>query len=210
MQASSFSMVLMGGDLGLTLFNQLLPTSQKEMLKRARFGSPTIFASQMQLAASLLSASGHVGLGLFLHAQSVYFGVMIRQWMQKRTRDRLVEIVSWLSLGLFFASSFLQYAPSQRVLLQVELYKTSLKSAFTGLHNYSFRSIFLKHACLRGLVLLEGSLTELLKWPALVMKQVKQVWAQAALQWACVLTVKGMFLFLTLRGQRRSPPCRSS
>ena len=104
----------MGGDLGLKLFNQLLPTKQKQMLKKAKYGSPAVFASQMQLTGSLLSASGHVGLGMFLHAQSVYFGVMIRNWIEKRTRDRIVEIISWLTLGLFFASAFIQYVPSPR------------------------------------------------------------------------------------------------
>lgn len=102
----------MGGDLGLKLFNQLLPTQQKRMLMKAKYGSPTVFASQMQLTGSLLSAGGHVGLGMFLHAQSVYFGVMIRRWIQKRTADRVREILSWVTLGLFFATSFIQYAPS--------------------------------------------------------------------------------------------------
>ena len=107
-QASSFGMVLMGGDVGLNLFNQMLPTKQKRMLKKAKYGSSTVFASQMQLTGSLLSASGHIGLGIFLHAQSVYFGVMIRRWIQKRSEDRVREIISWLTLGMYFASSFIQ------------------------------------------------------------------------------------------------------
>ncbi|CDJ32979.1 uncharacterized protein EMH_0049690 [Eimeria mitis] len=106
--ASSFGMVLMGGDVGLRLFNQMLPTTQKRMLKKAKYGSPTVFTSQMQLTGSLLSASGHSGLGMFLHAQSVYFGLMIKKWVQKRTEDRIREIISWLTLGLFFASSLVQ------------------------------------------------------------------------------------------------------
>lgn len=108
MQASSFGMVLMGGDLGLRLFDQMLPKKQKMMLKKAQYGSPTVFTSQMQLTGSLLSASGHVGLGMFLHTQSVYFGLMVKQWIQKRTQDRIREIISLLTLGLFFASSFIQ------------------------------------------------------------------------------------------------------
>lgn len=93
--------------MGLKLFNQLLPTKQKRMLKKAKYGSPTVFTSQMQLTGSLLSASGKPGLGMFLHAQAVYFGVMISRWIKKRTSDRIREILSWLSLGLFFASSFI-------------------------------------------------------------------------------------------------------
>lgn len=107
-QASSFGMVMMGGDMGLKLFNELLPTDQKRMLKKAKYGSPTVFTSQMQLTGSLLSASGHSGLGMFLHAQSVYFGVMIKKWIQKRKEDRIREIISWLTLGMFFAASFVQ------------------------------------------------------------------------------------------------------
>ncbi|CDI87492.1 hypothetical protein, conserved [Eimeria praecox] len=106
--ASSFGMVLMGGDIGLRLFDQMLPSKHKRMLKKAQYGSPTVFTSQMQLTGSLLSASGHYGLGMFLHAQSVYFGLMIKQWINKRTEDRIREIISWLTLGLFFASSLIQ------------------------------------------------------------------------------------------------------
>ncbi|KAL8429362.1 hypothetical protein Efla_001200 [Eimeria flavescens] len=107
-QASSFGMILMGSDIGLQLFNQLLPGDQRKMLMRSKYGSAAVFTSQTQLTGSLLSASGHPGLGTFLHAQAVYFGVMIRRWIGKRASDRVREILSWLSLGLFFASSFIQ------------------------------------------------------------------------------------------------------
>ncbi|XP_026193458.1 uncharacterized protein LOC34619752 [Cyclospora cayetanensis] len=108
--ANSFAMILRGDDFGIKLFSQLLPKSQKDMLKRAKYGSPTVFTSQMQLTGSLLSASGHAGLGIFLHAQAAYFGEMIRKWIVARQQDRKREIISWLTLGAFFASSFIQVA----------------------------------------------------------------------------------------------------
>ncbi|KAL8275553.1 hypothetical protein Esti_000504 [Eimeria stiedai] len=107
-QASSFGVILMGSDIGLQLFNQMLPSNQRKMLMRAKYGSASVFTSQTQLTGSLLSASGHAGLGMFLHAQSVYFGVMIKKWIDKRASDRIREILSWLTLGLFFATSFIQ------------------------------------------------------------------------------------------------------
>ncbi|OEH75875.1 hypothetical protein cyc_02987 [Cyclospora cayetanensis] len=109
-RANSFAMILRGDDFGIKLFSQLLPKSQKDMLKRAKYGSPTVFTSQMQLTGSLLSASGHAGLGIFLHAQAAYFGEMIRKWIVARQQDRKREIISWLTLGAFFASSFIQVA----------------------------------------------------------------------------------------------------
>lgn len=98
----------MGGDLGLKLYDEMLPTEQKRMLKIARYGSPTVFTSQMELTGNLLSASGREGVGMFLSAQAVYFGAMIRKWISKRTSDRVREILSLAALGLFFASAFTQ------------------------------------------------------------------------------------------------------
>ena len=82
--------------------------------KEGKYGSPAVFASQMQLIDSLLSASGHGGLGMFLHAHSVNFGAMICNWIEKHTRVRIMGIFSRLTLGLPFASAFIQYVPSPR------------------------------------------------------------------------------------------------
>ncbi|CDJ50105.1 hypothetical protein, conserved [Eimeria brunetti] len=60
------------------------------------------------IVLELIHRKSFTWLGMFLHAQSVYFGLMIQQWIQKRTEDRVREIISWLSLGLFFASSLVQ------------------------------------------------------------------------------------------------------
>lgn len=99
---NSFRMVFLGSDLPLKLYDQLIPPEQKQMLKRARFGVATLFSYQTMLTGRLYTKQRRPMLGTYLFNQGPYFGDMIVRWQRKRKIDRIIEIVSWLTLGLFF------------------------------------------------------------------------------------------------------------
>lgn len=102
LSVNSFRMVFMGSDLPLKLYDQLIPANQKQMLKRSRYGVATLFAYQTMLTGRLYMKQRSPMLGNYLFNQGPYFGDMIVRWQKKRKMDRIIEIISWLTLGLFF------------------------------------------------------------------------------------------------------------
>ncbi|PHJ25224.1 cytoadherence-linked asexual protein [Cystoisospora suis] len=102
LSVNSFRMVFLGSDLPLKLYDQLIPADQKQMLKRARYGVATLFAYQTMFTGRLYMKQRSPMLGNYLFNQGPYFGDMIVRWQKKRKMDRLIEIISWLTLGLFF------------------------------------------------------------------------------------------------------------
>lgn len=108
LQANSLRMVINGGDIGLTVFDNMLSPTQKRMLKSVRYGAGIMFAHNMQLAGNVYKELGYRSYGNFIVAQSPYFGQMVKRWLKKRQTDRVREIFGWLSLALFFTGAVIQ------------------------------------------------------------------------------------------------------
>ncbi|KFH03324.1 cytoadherence-linked asexual protein [Toxoplasma gondii VAND] len=130
---NSFRMIFMGSDMPLKLYDQLIPNEQKRMLKRAKFGVSTMFAYQTLLTGRLYEAQNLPNLGMFLQAQGPYFGPMIVRWQQRRRTDRLIEIVSWLTLGAFcFAAVGAAMQQTTQVVEQIVQNQSSLAPELSG------------------------------------------------------------------------------
>lgn len=104
-QANSFRMVACGGDIGLTIFDNMLSRPQKKMLKSVKYGTGLMFAHNVQLAGKIYTELGYRSLGNFVVAQAPFLGQMVTKWIKKRQTDRVGEIFGWISLALFFGGA---------------------------------------------------------------------------------------------------------
>lgn len=104
-QANSFRMITQGGDLGLFMFDRLLTRDQKGMLKRVKFGQANMACYNMFLSGRIYKTLGFEAVGSFVTAQAPFFGLQLEQWIEKRRKDRIVEIASYIVL-IFFLASF--------------------------------------------------------------------------------------------------------
>ncbi|KAL8451669.1 hypothetical protein Emed_001831 [Eimeria media] len=109
LQSNSMRMVIVGGDLGYTVFDKVLSRDQKRMLKNVRFGTGIMFAHNMLLAGKVHTELGYVSYGNFITAQSPFLGKVVVDWLEKRRNDRVREILGWISLALFFAGTIIEY-----------------------------------------------------------------------------------------------------
>ncbi|KAL8432270.1 hypothetical protein ACSSS7_004730 [Eimeria intestinalis] len=105
LQSNSMRMVIVGGDLGFTVFDKVLSRDQKRMLKNVRFGTGIMFSHNMLLAGRVHAELGYVSYGNFITAQSPFLGKVVIDWLEKRRKDRVREILGWISLALFFAGA---------------------------------------------------------------------------------------------------------
>ncbi|CDI75997.1 hypothetical protein, conserved [Eimeria praecox] len=119
LQINSFRMVVLGGDLSLTLLDNLLPPNQKKLLKRLKFGAATVFTYHTYLSAQVYRHLGYPSFGNFLSAQAPFFGVMLNRWIEKRKADRAGEIVGWIGLALFFVTAVVGVANQLNALAEV-------------------------------------------------------------------------------------------
>ncbi|CBZ49652.1 unnamed protein product, partial [Neospora caninum Liverpool] len=130
---NSFRTVFLGSDMPLKLYDQLIPRDQKQMLKRAKYGVATMFAYQTVMTGRLYSAQSLPNLGMFLKAQGPYFGHMIVRWQRSRRDQRIVEILSWITLALFcFAAVGVAMQQTTQVVEQVAQNQSSLAPELTG------------------------------------------------------------------------------
>lgn len=105
LQANSFRMVISGGDIGLKLFDSMIPRYQKRMLKSVRYGTAIMFSHNAQLAGKVFAEQGYRSYGNFITAQAPFLGNMVTAWIQKRQKDRVSEILGWIGLATFFVAS---------------------------------------------------------------------------------------------------------
>ncbi|KAL8453720.1 hypothetical protein Emag_001703 [Eimeria magna] len=68
LQSNSMRMVIVGGDLGFTVFDKVLSRDQKRMLKSVRFGTGIMFAHNMLLAGKVHAELGYVSVANQLNA----------------------------------------------------------------------------------------------------------------------------------------------
>ncbi|KAL8453585.1 hypothetical protein Emag_001804 [Eimeria magna] len=88
-------------------FDNLLDKGSKENIKRMKFGGGTWFAYSLLLAGRVNTAMGMPNLGTTLAFQAPYYGNFIIRWIKERREARKKAIFAMLTLGFFFAYTFL-------------------------------------------------------------------------------------------------------
>ncbi|KAL8274826.1 hypothetical protein Esti_001232 [Eimeria stiedai] len=88
-------------------FDNLLDKGSKENIKRMKFGGGTWFAYSLLLAGRVNTAMGMPNLGTTLAFQAPYYGNFILRWIKERREARKKAIFAMLTLGFFFAYTFL-------------------------------------------------------------------------------------------------------
>ncbi|KAL8425205.1 hypothetical protein Efla_004280 [Eimeria flavescens] len=88
-------------------FDNLLDKGSKENIKRMKYGGGTWFAYSLLLAGRINTAMGMPNLGTTLAFQAPYYGNFILRWLKERREARKKAIMSMLTLGFFFAYTFL-------------------------------------------------------------------------------------------------------
>ncbi|KAL8445732.1 hypothetical protein Emed_005414 [Eimeria media] len=88
-------------------FDNLLDKGSKENIKRMKFGGGTWFAYSLLLAGRVNTAMGMPNLGTTLAFQAPYYGNFITRWIKERREARKKAIFAMLTLGFFFAYTFL-------------------------------------------------------------------------------------------------------
>ncbi|KAL8434678.1 hypothetical protein ACSSS7_002995 [Eimeria intestinalis] len=88
-------------------FDNLLDKGSKDNIKRMKYGGGTWFAYSLLLAGRVNTAMGMPNLGTTLAFQAPYYGNFILRWIKERREARKKAIFAMLTLGFFFAYTFL-------------------------------------------------------------------------------------------------------
>ncbi|XP_022587366.2 rhoptry neck protein 2 [Cyclospora cayetanensis] len=91
-------------------FDNMLDKGSKDNIKRMKHGGGTWFAYSLLLAGRIQTAMGMPNLGTTLIYQAPYYGNFILKWIEERRKSRKKAIFAMMTLGFFFAYTFLSVA----------------------------------------------------------------------------------------------------
>lgn len=96
-----------GLNLQTDYFDNLLDKGSKDNIKRMKYGGGTWFAYSLLFAGRINTAMGMANLGTTLAFQAPYYGNFILHWLKERREARKKALFAMLTLGFFFAYTFL-------------------------------------------------------------------------------------------------------
>ncbi|VWU51875.1 rhoptry neck protein 2, partial [Hepatocystis sp. ex Piliocolobus tephrosceles] len=91
--------LIMGNDIMLHYFDNLLPKPMKKQIKSMKYGAALSFAYSLKLAKLIFNHMQLPYLGQLFYAQAPYFGYFVTQWQKERQQARIKEILGFMTLG---------------------------------------------------------------------------------------------------------------